>query len=200
MTALSYASLSGVKARLHITDTTDDTLLTTIVGQMNGWLETIMQRQVGPVASATYTFDGDGSDSLYVPAGIREVSELKIAPATGEDLVAETNFVILPRVQLRRPGWPGFTIQLTDLSTVCFYRGYGTVTATMTTGWDAIPADLSEVAEVAVVRAWGARESGQTDVSGVDEMGNPIVSRYISGKDMHTINRYRTDHFVVGGA
>lgn len=197
MTALSYASLSGVKARLHITDTSDDTELTTIVGQVNAWLETRMQRQVGPIASDTYTFDGDGSRSLYIPIGIREVTELKIAPATGETLVAETNFVVLPREQFRRPGWPGFTVQLTDLATVCFYRGYSNVAVTMTAGWDAIPAELTEVTEVAIVRAWAARASGQTDITGVDEMGNPIVSRYISSKDMHTINQYRTDHFVA---
>jgi hypothetical protein len=28
-------------------------------------------------------------------------------------------------------------------------------------------------------------------------MGNPVVSRYVSGTDMHTLNRYRTDHFVA---
>jgi hypothetical protein len=200
MTALSYATRAGVKVRLNIgtADTTDDALLDTVCGQINGWLEDKMGRQVGPIASTTYTFDGDGSDELYVPIGIRAVTELKIADQTGGDLVAETNYVVLPRVQDRRPGWPGFYLRLTDLAPVRFCRGYGTVTVTMTAGWDAIPTSLTEVAEVAIVRAWAARQSGQTDISGTDENGNPVVSRYISGKDMRTNTRYSVDYLVAG--
>ena len=200
MTALSYATKANVKVRLNIgtADTTDDDLLDTLCGQVNGWLEDEMGRQVGPIASATYTFDGDGSDVLYVPMGIRTITELTIADSTGGTPVAETNYVTLPRSQDRRPGWPAFYIQLTDLSAVRFYRAYGNVAVTMTAGWDAIPDSLVEVAEVAVVRAWHARLSGQTDITGTDETGNPIVSRFISAKDMRTVRRYKVDQLVAG--
>jgi hypothetical protein len=200
MTALSYATKEGVKARLNIgtADTTDDALLTTLCGQINGWMEDEMGRQVGPVASTTYTFDGDGSDELYIPNGIRTVSALTIADSTEGTPVAETHYVVLPRVQDRRPGWPGFYLKLTDLSEMRFYRAFGNVAVTMTAGWDAIPTSLTEVAEVAVVRAWHARQTGQTDIVGTDETGNPIVSRFVSGKDMKTIRRYKVDYLVGG--
>ena len=38
-----------------------------------------------------------------------------------------------------------------------------------------------------VVRAWHARQSGQTDIVGNDETGAPIVSRYLSARDRDTL-------------
>ena len=200
MTAQSYASATAVKVRLNIgtADTTDDALITTICGQVNDWLEDEIGRPVGPLASQTYTFDGDGSDCLYVRQGIRTITTLSIAPVTGDTKVAETNFVLLPRVQDRRTGWPAFEVKLTDLSTAVFYRGFGNVEIVGDFGWEAIPPDLKEIAEVAVVRAWHARQTGQTDIVGTDETGNPVVSRFISGKDMKTIRRYKVDYLVGG--
>lgn len=204
MTALSYATRDGVKRRLKngnafgTADTSDDDLIDTLCGQINGWLEDEMGRQVGPIASATYTFDGDGSDELYVPMGVRSISLLTIADSTNGSPVTETNYVVLPRVQDRRPGWPGFYLKLTDLSSMRFYRAFGNVAVTMTAGWDAIPNSLTQVAEVTVVRAWNARQSGQMDITGTDETGNPIVSRFISGRDMATIRRYKVDYLVGG--
>lgn len=199
MTALSYATRDGVKTRLGLgtADTVDDDLFDTLTGQINGWMEEQMGRQVGPIASATYTFDGDGSDELYVPLGIRSLTQLKIADTTGGTLVAETNFVLLPRVQNRRPGWPAFYIKLTDLAPVRFWEAYSNVEATMTAGWDSIPTALTEVGEVAVVRAWHARKNGQTDIVGNDESGAPIVSRFLSVKDRKTMQKFTVDYVVA---
>lgn len=200
MSAQGYATKDNVKVRLNIgtADTTDDALLTTIVGQVNDWIEDEVGRPIGPLTAQTYTFDGDGSDCLYIRNGIRTITTLSIAPVTGDAKVAETNFVLLPRTQDRRSGWPAFEVKLTDLSVVRFYQGYSNVEIVGDFGWAAIPPDLTEVAEVACVRAWHARQTGQTDIVGTDETGNPVVSRFVSGKDMKTIRRYKVDYLVGG--
>ena len=200
MTAQSYATSTAVKLRMNLgtADTTDDALITTICGQVNDWVEDEIGRPVGPLAAQTYTFDGDGSDCLFIRNGIRTITSLSIAPNTGDTKLAETNFVLLPRTQDRRPGWPAFEVKLTNLSIVRFYWGYSNIEIVGDFGWDAIPPDLKEVAETVAVRAWHARQTGQTDVIGSDADGNPIVSRFVSGKDMKTIRRYKVDYLVAG--
>lgn len=45
----TYATLAAVKARMNITDTTDDAEITTLCNQVNDFIETFCQRPVAPV-------------------------------------------------------------------------------------------------------------------------------------------------------
>jgi hypothetical protein len=141
--------------------------------------------------TALYYFDGDGGRVLYLD--VRSVSELAVATQTGGtySVVAATDYFLRPLPQDRSPGWPATRIELSDLGSEQFWRGYSTVRVKAAVGWPAIPDDITGVALTAVVRAWHARQSGQTDIVGNDETGAPIVSKYISGQDWFTIKAYR---------
>lgn len=201
MSALSYATTANLKSRLGITDDDDDTLLESIVDQTNDWVEQFMQRPVGPTSGGTATFDGcedvsnDGT-TLYVRRGIRAITSLTIATSTGATPISATtsDLIIFPRSQNRRPGWPGFEIRFKDVTTgpvARFYYGYGDIVLVGDLGWEAIPPAITEVAEIIALRAWHARQNGQADVVGSDANGEPIVSRYVSGRDKMTLKSYR---------
>lgn len=195
----AYATTALVKARLGLgtADTVDDTLLGQIVDGVNGWMDDEIGRSIAPDDAATYVFDGDGSDMLYIPNGIRSVTTLTIADTTGGTGVPETNHVILPRVQDRRPGWPGFWLRLTDIAPVRFWDAYGNVSITGNFGWAETPDSLVDVALTVAVRAWHARQTGQADIVGNDESGAPLVSRFVSFRDRKTIQRYKVDYLVA---
>jgi hypothetical protein len=127
---------------------------------------------------------------------VRAVDELAIASQTGGSytVLPETDYFLRPLPQDRDPGWPATRIELSDQPTGGFWyypAGYSTVRVKAVTGWPAIPDEITDVALTMVVRAWHARQSGQTDIVGNDETGAPIVSRYISGRDRDTLKRYR---------
>ena len=141
--------------------------------------------------TALYYFDGAAGRVLWVDH--RAIAELALATQTGGSYVvlAATDYFSRPLPQHRSPGWPATRIELSDLAGVCFWPGYSTVRAKLALGWPAIPDDITGVACTAVVRAWQARQSGQTDIVGNDETGAPIVSRYIPAADWATLKAYR---------
>lgn len=200
MAALGYATLANVKTRLKITDDTDNTVLTTIVGQVNGWLEGEIRCPVGPSSALTLTLDGsaaiEGGRMLFVRQGIRTLTQLEIAPYTSAtfEVVPIGDALVRPLEHDRKPDWPAQQLWLADVRTGnygTFPRGTGNVRLTGTFGFAAIPVDLVEIAEVICVRAFRARTSGQRDMAGNDEQGQPMVSRYVAWRDEKTIRRYR---------
>jgi len=124
---------------------------------------------------------------------VRAVSELAIASQTGGSytVIDADDYFLRPLPQERAPGWPATRIELSDLSGEWFHHGYSTVRVKAVTGWPAIPDDITDLACTMVVRAWHARQSGQTDIVGNDETGAPIVSRYLSARDRDTLRAYR---------
>lgn len=148
--------------------------------------------QVSTPQEVTYYFDGDGGRILFLD--VQSVAEVAIAAATGSTYtaLAATDYFLRPLVQDRDPGWPATRIELSDMpggGYRYFPSGYETVRVKAICGWSAIPDDLVDVAITMAVRAWHARQSGQTDIVGNDETGAPIVSR--SGRDRETLKRYR---------
>ena len=92
------------------------------------------------------------------------------------------------------PGWPAFEIHLSDIPSSTypmFPPGYATIRMSADIGWASMPEEIREVAEVMAVRAWQARQAGQSDMVGSDDTGQQMVSNYISGRDRQTLMRYR---------
>ena len=194
----AYATASAIKTRLNITDTTDDATIGTVCDQVNQYIESKTRRVLAPIASAVYTFDGDGSTCLRYPKGIRAVSLLECQQFTGAGYltVDSSQYFLRPGPAESLPGWPYTRIEFTDYPTgtfAYFPKGYDTVRVTMTTGWAAIPDDITELALTAATRAWHAVQAGQTDIVGTDEMGRPLVSRFFSARDLETLSYYSTD-------
>lgn len=194
----SYATSTLLKARAGISDTTDDTELGKVCDQINQYIETFTGRVLAPITSAAITLDGDGTRTLWYRKGIREVTLLECASYTGAayETVDASQYFLRPGPSELRPGWPYTRLEFTDYPTgsfSAFPKGYNTVRMTATTGWAAIPDDVTDVALTAATRAWHSVQSGQTDIVGTDDMGRPLVSRFFSARDLGTLRTYSVD-------
>lgn len=191
----SYVTPAIVKARLSESASTWDPQLGVVCEHVNAYIEQTTGRVIAPVASAVYTLDGDGTDRLYFPRGIRAVTLLEIADYSGGSYATEAagNRILRPAAHDRKPGWPAMFLYLSNQSTGhrWFPSGYDTVRMTATTGWDVIPDDIAEVAAVLAVRAFHALEQGNQPMPATGELGQPIVDRFVSGRDRDTLAAYR---------
>ena len=185
-----------------ITTTTHDSLLSGMCDQVNALVESIAGRALGSSTVTAEKLDGwdalEGGRVILYPKGVRSISSLEVAAYTGDSYVTvpSTDWFLRPTANLRTPGWPAFEIWMTDIpassnSLPTFEGGFDTIRMTADIGWAQMPLEVREVAEVTVVRAWQARQAGQTDEAGTDENGTSTISRYLSGRDMQTLMRYR---------
>ena len=169
----AYATASALKTRIAISDTTDDTTLSNVCDQVNQYVETKTGRVLGrsrpPSSCSTAT-----ARASCATLAIRAVSLLECAEYTERPLYGR-GVAVLPAPRPRRP--PSrlavHPLEFTDIATgtfTSFPRGFDTVRMTATTGWTAIPDDITELALVAATRAWHAVESGQQDIVGTDDM------------------------------
>jgi hypothetical protein len=191
----TYVTLADLRTRLGLSvDATRDALLTQIVDETNQWIESYAGRVLGPVASATYTFDGGGPEvrDIYTldltRLGVREVTLLETATTTGGafSTVDSADYFIRP---LNQPnGEPATHIHL---NSGAFYSGFGTVRVTMTAGFAAVPDDVRGVAIAIATRAWHGRQSGQADVVGNTETGEPLVTKIVAPEFKRTLDRYK---------
>lgn len=190
----SYATAATLKARIGIGDTADDTVLGAVCDQVNQYIETKTGRVLAPVASTTFLIDiEEACTRFHFPRGIRAITALAVGDHTGASrtALASTDYFLRPSAHDRLPGWPATWVHLSDFASRRYFpRGFEVVSMTATTGWDAIPDDIAEVALVAAARAWHAVQSGQADLVGTDEMGQVLVSRFFSPRDLETLRTY----------
>lgn len=192
----TYVSTSTLKPYLGGTaaiGTADDTLLATICEQVNASLEQMMGRAITPIGSGTVTYDiHEATNVLYVKEGIRAITSLEVADYTGASYTTVGTADYFLRPQYPKQGWPYTEVWLSDVATTysTFPAGFNTVRIVCTRGWAETPEDLEDVAIRMAVRAWHGRAAGNADQVGVDDMGQPIVSRGLSKKDRETVARY----------
>lgn len=200
----SYATAALIKSRAGISDSTDDTLLGQIADQVNAYIERETHRVIAPITGTpVLIYDGDGTNRLYLPitqddtypyvGGIRTITKLEIAQYTGSsyEVIAAGDYFLRGK---SHPAAPFNWLYLSDWpsgSYARFPKGFATVRITATAGWAAIPDDIIDVALTVAVRLWHARESGQQDIVGTDEMGERLVSRFMSGRDRDTLRAYK---------
>lgn len=198
----AYATLAAVKTRMKRTDTADDTFLQTVCDQINGWIES-PQGAGRPIApyTATYVYDASSwrnyGTVLVIPRGIRTVTTLNMNVGTGGAYtpITSPDFYLRPLEQDRSNGWPATRVVLSDYPVGAFAYaapyGYAVTEVSGNYGWAAIPDELKDLAETAVVRAFSARAGGQSDLIGNDETGQPLVSRFLSGDHRRLVESYR---------
>ena len=214
MAAQSYAVASNVETRLFGTTTVtaiNHTIVSGLCTQANEYIERKTKRPIGPDTTLTYTLDGfdalENGRLLIVPRGIRTLTTLETATTTGGSFteVAAGDFFLRPAAYQLEPGWPFTEVWMSDIpssstTTPYFPPGYANVRLTGTFGWAAIPADLTEVAEVAVVRAFNGRQTGQHDTAGGEETGVAMISRLFDIRDLRTIEHYAWKPVYVIGS
>jgi hypothetical protein len=207
----AYATTALLKARLFdagVTDTADDTLMGTIVDQVNDFIESPAGtgRVIAPITSATYLIDipEPRTSMLYFPKGIRAITDLSFGSYTGatRTTVATTDYWLRPLAHDRKPGWPAMYVQMSDhpAGTYRYFpAGFETVSMTCTAGWAAIPDVIIDVALTTATRAWHARQNGQADLIGNDETGEPLVSRFVAPHHWRILKAYRLKQPAVIG-
>lgn len=203
--ALSYVTRTQAKARLGITDTTDDAVIDSLCEEVNGWVESYTHRRPGPWATgSTFTFHHhpddayDGGRIFPFPLGIASTTKLEVAPYTGATMVEvpAADYFLMPHPQDRDPGWPATEIHMTDIPSASngqpyFASGYNTVRITGDFGWTAIPFEVREVAINLFLALWRSRSAGTSDVFTIGPDGERTFERALSDKDRRTINRYQ---------
>jgi hypothetical protein len=191
----TYATTALAKEAMGITNATDDVLIGKLVDRVNGWIEWRVGRVIAPIASVTYTFDGNGTNRLSVVAGVRAITTLTVAPSTGATAVAAAaaDIFIRPVAQERLTGWPGEEIWLSDRPTgsvSIFSRGFGTVAVTATFGWAVIPDEITSIALTCVAAAWARRKEGNVDVITIGEDGDRTFIAYLSREERRVLEIY----------
>lgn len=199
----TYAGTATLIERLGGTaamGTADNALLLTICEQVNTYIEQITGRVLAPIASGTVTFDVDeATQVLYAQRGnalkdgIRAITSLEVAAQTGGTYTSIGTADYYLRPKYPRQGWPYTEIWLSDIPTgsySAFPEGFETVRVVCSRGWAETPEDIEDVALTLAVRTWHARQASQADRIGTDEMGAPLVSRFLSARDRETLYRY----------
>ena len=192
-----------VKARLRITDATDDTLISELIDELSDWLQHETGRKLVADASQTYYFDTRAGYVLHIPRGLRTVTSLGVALTAQPDsggtytTVAATDYLLRPKVQDAAGGWP-FTEIWISRGTLA-----GTITRFATVqngakivgdfGFATTPPDIQGVAIDAVVAAYQSRENGVSGVIGADDGAiAPWASFFGRGSPQRrTVDRYR---------
>ncbi len=189
----TYATTALFKQVYGITtDATDDTVIGLICDRVNAYIESSAAcgRVIAPVASATFSRDGNGTNRLFVPEGIRACSKLELATQTRGTYseVASTDYFLRPARP--DPGGPYTEIWLSDVGANLFWTGFNTVKITATTGFAAIPDDVTDVALRIALRSWNDRQTGVQNVAGVDEQGRTVGAVYATRADRDLLRRY----------
>jgi hypothetical protein len=167
-----------VKARLGITDATDDTVISELIDQVSSWIEGYTRRSLVPIASADYYFDTTAGYVLRVPIGIRAITFMGVASTHQPD--AGGTYVTVPAADyLLRPrespiGWPFFEVWMTRGVLSGTVQRFQTVAngckLTMTAGFAVTPPDIQSVTIDAVVAAKQAMSDGASSVIGADDI------------------------------
>lgn len=200
MTAQSYTTSTIIKARLGISDSTDDTVLGVIAGQVNAWLEGRIGFPVGPIASVERTFDGDrvrwrdGVPYLNCyPFGVRAVTVAKTASETGGSYTTQTlsDVLVRPHSFERQTDWPGFELWVKDTATWTWTTyGYDVNAVTATWGWEAVPEELASIATRVAIAAFKGRGHGTGSEYMVADDVQAIATDELSASDWKTIGMF----------
>lgn len=196
-----------VKARLTITDATDDALISELIDQVSDWISDYTGRKLVPEAAATYVVDTVLGHVIPVPRGIRTVTTLSVAATNQPDsggtysAVTASDILLRPAAMDRRPGWPATEIRLlaspldvrVPLRTVV--NGAKIVGDF---GFAVTPPEIVGVCIDAVVAAYAVRRQGASGVIGADELAVPPWSQFFGpgSPQRGVLNRYRLTGFA----
>jgi hypothetical protein len=186
-------TLAQVKARLSITDTTDDTLLGELIDQASDYIQDIAARKLVPDDAATYVIDTVAGSVIEVRRGIRLVTSLGIAasdqPDTGGTYTAVdlADVLLRPAAMARRPGWPATRILLSGSA--------GRLTTALNGarivgnfGFASVPPRVQAVALDAVATAYTSRQAGDSDAVGPEASPVAVWARmFAEGTDQRAL-------------
>lgn len=192
-------TLVQIKARLSITDTTDDVLLGELNDQAADFMQELTGRKFVPDNAATYYFDTAPGSLIRVRRGIRTVTALSIATSDQPDdgsgtytAVAAADVLLRPKLQDRRPGWPALEIWISG-STGRLSRAINGAKVTGDFGFAEVPPSVQAIALDAIAAAYTSKQAGDSDAIGADASPVAVWGRMFAEGTVQrqTLNRYR---------
>src|SRR4051812_26698128 len=109
----AYATSALLKALIGTTDSDDDATLGLICDRVNQLFEDVTHRVLAPISSTTYLYDGDGSNSIFLPlpvdkapiGGIRATTLVEAQYFTGAGFatVNSADYFLRQRVGMAGP-------------------------------------------------------------------------------------------------
>ena len=200
-------TIAQVKARVPITDSADDAMLTEMVTQVSAWISAYTGRKLAPDNAATYTFDTVAGYDLLIPYGVRSITSMGVAqshqPDTGGTYVTVPagDILLRPKAQDAPQGWPFTRVQISrgvrTGATAMFANADNGATITGNFGFAATPDDIASVCIDAVVTAYTTRQDGASGVIGADGFAGPPWSQFFSkgSPQRGTLDRYSVSAF-----
>jgi hypothetical protein len=210
MTTQAYTAKAAVKTRLGITDTTDDTLLDTITGQVNSWLEGKIGFPVGPITSEERIFDGRAvrycseHGGYFIPCypfGVRSVTAVRTSSDDGANYTTQTasDVLLRPHTFERETDWPAFELHIKSTATWSFETaGFDANGITATWGWAAIPDELKAIADKIAIAMYRGRAFGAGQQYAVAEDASLVAAEELSATDWRTIGKYQSLRSQIG--
>lgn len=192
-------TLTQIKTRLGITDTTDDTLLGELNDQSTDYIQELTGRKFVAEAGATYYVDTRPGSVIRIQRGIRTVSSLSLATSDQPDdgsgtytAVTAADVILRPSLFARKPGWPATEIWIRGTTGRCTLAING---AKIVGDWGfaTVPPIVQAIALDAITAAYTAKEAGDSDAIGADASPVAVWARMFSEgtAQRETLNRYR---------
>jgi hypothetical protein len=200
-------TIAQVKARLSVSDTTDDAMLTEMVTEVSAWIANFTGRKFAPDAGKTFTFDTRAGYVLRIPYGVRAITSMGVASTHQPDsggvytTVPAGDILLRPKAQDAPQGWPYTQVQISRgarTGTVSqFADAANGCTITGDFGFAATPPEIESIAIDAVVTAYTDRSNGTSGVVGADGFAGPPWSQYFSkgSPQRGTLDRYAVSAF-----
>lgn len=175
-TGVDLCSLADVKAYLQKTDTTFDSLLSTLITRASAVIENYAMREFSDKGTLTRTFQQDGSLVDLLPYDLRAATAVTLDPVGAATIITSTEYALRPLNQTML----GTYIQLRTSAYTSIYSerrsSFGSSEISITGSWGAATTPLPVVqACVVTVGLWFRREiaargnaASDWDIDGVD--------------------------------
>lgn len=192
-------TLAQIKARLTISDATDDTLLGELNDQATDFIQELTGRKFVAEAGATYYVDTAPGSVIRIRRGIRTVTSLSVATSDQPDdgsgtytAIAAADVVLRPAQMDRKPGWPATEIWIRG-STGRLSLAINGAKIVGDFGFLAVPPTVQAIALDAIAAAYTAKDAGDSDAIGADASPVAVWARMFAEGTVQrqTLNRYR---------
>lgn len=189
-----------VKARIGITDATDDALISELIDQVSDFIQDYTGRWFTPHDAQTFVVDTASGSEIDVPRGVRAVTALGLASSDQPDtagtysaLTPISRVVLRPSPLERRDGWPATRILITGGAAAFAVAAVNGASITGDFGFAAVPPAIEAIATDAVVTAYSARNAGASEVVGAGATAIEPWSRFFGAgtAQLETLERYR---------
>lgn len=201
MAAGDLVTLAQLKARLDISDVTDDVLLAELISDVSDWINDFVRPYyLAPEPATTYLIDTVAGSVIDWPRGIRIVTSLAIATTDQPDdgsgtytTVVAADIFLRPLPQDRQPGWPPTQIVLRGTGTGRLVSARNAAKLVGDGGFAAVPNRVQEIALDALTVAYTTRGRAGAGVIGEDDTPVRPWSEYFAegSPQRQTLRRIR---------